>query len=204
LDWRLLFDLRANEHQNRVHATIAREVGLTGFEIDQVLYQVLHQLILSDHVALERHELADDSLVVLREVEHVLRHAVLTAVKLLELGLNGVHVAGMHRRRVLGRRAWPRSGEVGGFSKSCWIRCRLARCGSLALRRKRERQVGEPPIGLESLTLICSSDSFMSARKLGCLNSHVCIEYLVSKDETRPSGTSAHVLRRDCPPHPSS
>lgn len=75
--------------------TVESEERLTCFEIDEVLYQVLHQLILCDHVALERHELADDGLVVLREVEHVLRHAVLTVVELVELGLNRVHLAGM-------------------------------------------------------------------------------------------------------------
>ena len=57
----------ARRHQRRVAQMTSNAcVGLTSFEVDEVLYQVLHQLILSDHVALEVHHLANNSLVVLR------------------------------------------------------------------------------------------------------------------------------------------
>lgn len=71
-----------------------RTRGRTGFEVNEVLNQVLHQLILRDHVPLEVHHLANHRLVVLTEVTHVLLHRELSAREVLKLSCHPSVVSG--------------------------------------------------------------------------------------------------------------
>lgn len=154
-------------------SSFARSQGKerTGFEVDEVLDEVLHELILRDHVPLEAHHLADDGLVVLAKVLHVLPHTLLMPVQPVDLRLEGSKLG------LTGRIG------VGGGGRACASRTsggngsRFARCGSFPLRGVRVSLGSGKGAGREreERTLMCSSEDFMSARKLGCLNSQVCV-----------------------------
>lgn len=85
-----------------------RGAGRTGLEADEVLDQVLHELVLRDHVALEVHHLADDGLVVLAQVGHVLLHGDLSPCELVDLRLEArVGRSAGSAGVVVKVRAWP-------------------------------------------------------------------------------------------------
>ena len=63
----------------------------TIFELQEVLYQVLHQAVLLCHVPLEVDHLGEHGLVVALEVAHVRDELLLVAGHLVEAGLEGLH-----------------------------------------------------------------------------------------------------------------
>lgn len=60
---------------------------LTSFEIDEVLNDVLHQLILSNHISLKVHHFSNHRLIVRTQISHVLLHRLLSSSETVELTL---------------------------------------------------------------------------------------------------------------------
>lgn len=55
----------------------SRIIGSILLQVDEILYQVLHELVLLHHVALKGEHLANDALVLLGEGEDVILHLIL-------------------------------------------------------------------------------------------------------------------------------
>jgi hypothetical protein len=75
----------------------------TSFEVDEVLDDVLHELILSDHVPLKVHHFPNHGLVVGTQVAHVLLHRLLRTDETIELTLETVRVETVCRVRRIHR-----------------------------------------------------------------------------------------------------
>ena len=76
-------------------------------EVEEVLDEVLHELVLGDHVALEAHHLAEERGVVLAEAVQVLDRLLLSSVEAVDLGLQRGDVALARVRFVRRRRVGP-------------------------------------------------------------------------------------------------
>ena len=83
----------------------------TILQLQEVLYQILHQPVLLRHVPLEVHHLIQHVLVVVLQVADVRRHLVLLPRHALELRLQGLDRARLRRRRVPRARVLARRGH---------------------------------------------------------------------------------------------
>ena len=138
---------------------------------------ILHQLILSNHIPLEVHHFSDHRLIIRTQIRHVLLHRLLSANETVKLTLETLIESSLRWLSRIERTVLIRCG-TSCTSRSCCCCSLFLRGGCLALQIELGVGIRRAAATIKrELTLMFSRLSFISARKLGCLNSQVCEEF---------------------------